>query len=252
LTIHLEEGKCFDAEMYHQDLNLPVDAKSEDQRINLAKWVLTFLFYNYLKHTYPNNPSFYSATEKDKKVGLPTLNLNGISNYTSSETPSMNLTIATPLKNNMDTPASIPHQSTTPFTAVGELPNDPMSPTTATTENPMETDPSKSSKTVPARSTSFIEKFKFRRQRSMSGKSDDSTSSKLNSEKPDGEELIRFEETPFIKLPELMPISISMEQSMSMYIDIHHGTVKDMNKIPIELIPQWIQDWIINVINEFM
>ncbi|KAH8816275.1 WD repeat protein-like protein [Xylogone sp. PMI_703] len=45
LTVTLEEYNCFDAEMYADELQLdePVEFR-EDQRINLGKWVLRYLF----------------------------------------------------------------------------------------------------------------------------------------------------------------------------------------------------------------
>ncbi|KAK4186050.1 WD repeat-containing protein 48 [Podospora australis] len=47
LTVVLEPYNCFDAEMYADELQLeePVDFR-EDQRINLGKWVLRYLFAN--------------------------------------------------------------------------------------------------------------------------------------------------------------------------------------------------------------
>ncbi|KAJ3300787.1 hypothetical protein HK104_003757 [Borealophlyctis nickersoniae] len=44
LTVHLEEGRCWDAEVYHEDTGSEVLPSNEDQRVNLAKWVLTYLF----------------------------------------------------------------------------------------------------------------------------------------------------------------------------------------------------------------
>lgn len=45
LTVVLEAGNCFDAEMYADELKLeePVDFR-EDQRINLGRWILRYLF----------------------------------------------------------------------------------------------------------------------------------------------------------------------------------------------------------------
>lgn len=56
ITVHLEEGKCLDSEIYAQDISL--EAKSEDQRINLARWTLTNLLYRYSLKCYPDNISF--------------------------------------------------------------------------------------------------------------------------------------------------------------------------------------------------
>ncbi|GBC09120.1 hypothetical protein RclHR1_08610007 [Rhizophagus clarus] len=48
LTVHLDESKCFDAEMYADEAGLPDDIEvRDDQRINLGKWVLRYLFENF-------------------------------------------------------------------------------------------------------------------------------------------------------------------------------------------------------------
>ncbi|CAI2176828.1 6755_t:CDS:10 [Funneliformis geosporum] len=56
LTVHLDESKCFDAEMYADEAGLTGDVDiREDQRINLGKWVLRYLFANFTQeeiHTY--------------------------------------------------------------------------------------------------------------------------------------------------------------------------------------------------------
>lgn len=45
LAVVLEENNCFDAEMYADELELDEDIEfKEDQRINLGKWVLRYLF----------------------------------------------------------------------------------------------------------------------------------------------------------------------------------------------------------------
>jgi WD repeat-containing protein 48 len=47
VAVVLEENNCFDAEMYADELDLDEDIEfREDQRINLGKWVLRYLFSN--------------------------------------------------------------------------------------------------------------------------------------------------------------------------------------------------------------
>ena len=47
VTVVLEENNCFDAEMYADELDLDEDIEfRDDQRINLGKWVLRYLFSN--------------------------------------------------------------------------------------------------------------------------------------------------------------------------------------------------------------
>jgi WD repeat-containing protein 48 len=54
------------------------------------------------------------------------------------------------------------------------------------------------------------------------------------------------DETPPLDLPRNLPVFFSVEQSPSMYIDTYHGSVRDLGKLKnSEIIPQWVQDWII-------
>jgi len=47
VTVVLEENNCFDAEMYADELDLDEDVEfRDDQRLNLGKWVLRYLFSN--------------------------------------------------------------------------------------------------------------------------------------------------------------------------------------------------------------
>ena len=47
VTVVLEENNCFDAEMYADELDLDEDIEfRDDQRLNLGKWVLRYLFSN--------------------------------------------------------------------------------------------------------------------------------------------------------------------------------------------------------------
>jgi WD repeat-containing protein 48 len=176
LTIHLEEGKCYDSEMYHQDLQLSKEAANEDQRISLAKWILTYLLFEHLKEVYPNNPSFASNPSPGKPEPLQ---LTGLSSYSSMDTPSMNVSLATPLSKLaiVETPDSIPKESGS--LPVPELPTSPLSPISPMSPSSMapeaalepQDDPYKAPKPVPTRNPSFIERLKFKRGRTTSGKS---------------------------------------------------------------------------------
>ncbi|KAI9279517.1 WD40-repeat-containing domain protein [Umbelopsis sp. AD052] len=49
ITVHLDEQTCFDCEMYADEANLPEDYEiREEQRINLGKWVLRYLFEGFV------------------------------------------------------------------------------------------------------------------------------------------------------------------------------------------------------------
>ncbi|KAI8925962.1 hypothetical protein BC831DRAFT_458429 [Entophlyctis helioformis] len=48
---------CYDGEVYHEDLGLDVAPASDDQRVNLARWVLTYLLVGYLSAVFPRDAS---------------------------------------------------------------------------------------------------------------------------------------------------------------------------------------------------
>ncbi|KAI4256073.1 MAG: hypothetical protein LQ352_002263 [Teloschistes flavicans] len=53
LACILEENNCFDAEMYADELNLENTAEMrDDQRINLGKWILRYLFANLIEEEF--------------------------------------------------------------------------------------------------------------------------------------------------------------------------------------------------------
>ncbi|KAF9163124.1 hypothetical protein DFQ26_002913 [Actinomortierella ambigua] len=61
LTVHLEEGRCFDAEVYADEVDPhPTVERPEDQRIIVGKWVLRNLFRHYV-------PAHIEAYEKEVK-----------------------------------------------------------------------------------------------------------------------------------------------------------------------------------------
>jgi hypothetical protein len=262
LTIHLEEGKCYDCEMYYQDLKLSKEPSNEDQRVNLAKWMLTYLMYDHLQSLYPNNPSFMVDAAVKPPSKLEPLKLDGLRQYSSFDTPSMNVSVASPLS----TPEHMGNEisSNTPFSAVVEMSPLSPSPIPMSPQASQESqDDANSTKPLKAtRNPSFIDKFKFRRTRTQSGKSHDEVSIStptrngsftaekvcLSNKPPEAEEFINFDETPLIRLPDLLPICFSVEQSPSMYIDTYHGTIKNLGKLKnSDPIPLWVQDWIIQV-----
>ncbi|KAF9975992.1 hypothetical protein BGZ73_000157 [Actinomortierella ambigua] len=61
LTVHLEEGRCFDAEVYADEVDpYPTVDRPEDQRIVVGKWVLRNLFQYYV-------PAHIEAYEEEVK-----------------------------------------------------------------------------------------------------------------------------------------------------------------------------------------
>jgi WD repeat-containing protein 48 len=59
VAVVLEENNCFDAEMYADELDLDEDIEfREDQRINLGKWVLRYLFSNLITEEIRRDQTF--------------------------------------------------------------------------------------------------------------------------------------------------------------------------------------------------
>ena len=72
LAVILEENTCFDAEMYADELDLDEDIEfREDQRINLGKWVLRYLFSNLITEEIERDQAFRKqllSAQEDKKL----------------------------------------------------------------------------------------------------------------------------------------------------------------------------------------
>ncbi|KAK5111834.1 hypothetical protein LTR85_011732 [Meristemomyces frigidus] len=90
VAVILEENTCFDAEMYADELELDEDIEfREDQRINLGKWVLRYLFSNLITEEIRRDQAFrnqlLSAKEQMRlqrenapsSIQLPPLQMNG-------------------------------------------------------------------------------------------------------------------------------------------------------------------------------
>ncbi|KAJ3275217.1 hypothetical protein HDV01_000942 [Terramyces sp. JEL0728] len=270
LTVHLDEGKCLDSEIYHQDLQLLVDATNEDQRVNLAKWTLTYLVYNYLKRVYPNNVSFTRNAGQSIRENDP-------------NTPSMKVSLATPLTLNLpDEPngllsptAGIPLGGVSntnlisPQGAVGLTRENSSADTNTppqlqvvipeedtvpdmTAPMPVQSPETASPKKGTQRSPSFIDKFKFLKNRNSSVKSTEETPPTPPEpaiQIPLNEEFINLDETPPLSLNQNIPIIFSIEQSPSMYVDTFKGKLHDLSVYPNigEVVPSWVKDWIVNV-----
>ncbi|KAF1956160.1 WD repeat protein-like protein [Byssothecium circinans] len=85
LTCVLEENYCFDAEMYADELKLEekIDFR-DDQRINLGKWILRYLFSNLIDEEIKRDAAFRESLIKEKAVAtrptsieIPQSNING-------------------------------------------------------------------------------------------------------------------------------------------------------------------------------
>ncbi|KAM3424680.1 hypothetical protein BST61_g6667 [Cercospora zeina] len=90
VAVVLEENTCFDAEMHADELDLDEDVEyREDQRINLGKWVLRYLFNDVIEEEIRRDETFRShllcAKEQQKlprenaptSIDLPQQNTNG-------------------------------------------------------------------------------------------------------------------------------------------------------------------------------
>ena len=90
VAVILDENTCFDAEMYADELDLDEDIEfREDQRINLGKWVLRYLFSNLITEEIRRDQAFrnqlLSAQEEKKlqrenapsSIQIPQTQING-------------------------------------------------------------------------------------------------------------------------------------------------------------------------------
>jgi WD repeat-containing protein 48 len=71
LTCVLEENICFDAEMYADELSIEeqIDFR-EDQRINLGKWILRYLFSNLIDEEIKRDETYRRALLDSKTQGI--------------------------------------------------------------------------------------------------------------------------------------------------------------------------------------
>jgi WD repeat-containing protein 48 len=88
LTCVLEEQYCFDAEVYADELELEEKIEfREDQRINLGKWILRYLFSNLIDEEIKRDTSYRETLIREKQatarakppssIQIPQTNLNG-------------------------------------------------------------------------------------------------------------------------------------------------------------------------------
>ena len=131
VAVILEENSCFDAEMYADELELDEGIEfKEDQRINLGKWVLRYLFANLITEEIRRDQTFRSqllAAQEEKKVEranapgniqIPQTQVNGwhtdetesaltprpTNGVTKPSTPGLGIGIATPGSTNLSSP----------------------------------------------------------------------------------------------------------------------------------------------------
>ncbi|OCK75308.1 WD40 repeat-like protein [Lepidopterella palustris CBS 459.81] len=98
LACVLEENYCFDAEMYADELQLEEKIEfREDQRINLGKWILRYLFSNLIDEEMKRDEAFRYALLQDRSsslqranapanIQIPLENLNGWKDLVSGPT----------------------------------------------------------------------------------------------------------------------------------------------------------------------
>lgn len=126
LTCVLEENYCFDAEMYADELHLEeaIDFR-EDQRINLGKWILRYLFANLIDEEIKRDEVFRQQALLEKKqqrkspgtIEIPESNMNGwkegsapSSATTLRASNGFHLPVTTPgLAIGVATPSALPH-----------------------------------------------------------------------------------------------------------------------------------------------
>ncbi|TKA83643.1 hypothetical protein B0A55_00424 [Friedmanniomyces simplex] len=146
VAVILEENTCFDAEMYSDELHLDEDIEfREDQRINLGKWVLRYLFSNLITEEIRRDHAFrkqlLSAKERQQalqrenapsSIQMPQAHSNGWHLDTAPEMASATTPKATNGVTGMQTPGlgiglATPGLFTSPTKSVGSP--TPLSPT---------------------------------------------------------------------------------------------------------------------------
>ncbi|CAE6451253.1 unnamed protein product [Rhizoctonia solani] len=137
LTVHLEEPRCFDAEVYADELNW-VDLEGmklenpHEHRLNLGKWVLTNLFAEFIQAERALSAELTAPTPRATTTGLPPASM------AVPSLPSVNEGQAIPEDDGINsTPASprpAPGSPLAPATplALGSIPLAPSSPVVGT------------------------------------------------------------------------------------------------------------------------
>lgn len=131
VAVILEENTCFDAEMYADELDLDEDIEfKDDQRINLGKWVLRYLFSNLISVEIERDDVFRKqlmGTIEERKarrenapssIQMPEMQVNGwhasgpesastprATSGTKPTTPGLNIGLATPGSVGLNSPA---------------------------------------------------------------------------------------------------------------------------------------------------
>ncbi|GAW14777.1 hypothetical protein ANO14919_041800 [Xylariales sp. No.14919] len=99
LTVVLEPFNCFDAEMYADELELEerVDFR-EDQRINLGRWILRYLFSRLIDEEIKRDEAHRHKLNEsvEKRLAATRIDLPGSPIINSQATPGLGIGIATP------------------------------------------------------------------------------------------------------------------------------------------------------------
>ena len=162
ITVHIDEGKCLEAEIYYEDVKSnSVDfVKYEDQRITVCHWILTNMFFDFLKRLMPLNISFarkqlHLSVDTNTSVDQPRIN--------DLKTPSLQLAITSPWQTELS--MTSPQIDSKPI--ITSPSEDFMN------REDSESDGSKSRSSSPnkpnqtTKSQSFIGKFKFKKSKSQ-------------------------------------------------------------------------------------
>lgn len=140
VAVILEENTCFDAEMYADELDLDEGIEfKEDQRINLGKWVMRYLFSNLITEEIRRDQKHRSqllATAEEKKlqrenapgsIQIPQAQINGwhtdgagngptsastLRATAKPSTPGLAIGVATPGPTNVSSPTKVSAMAT--------------------------------------------------------------------------------------------------------------------------------------------
>ncbi|KAL1955217.1 hypothetical protein VTO42DRAFT_8929 [Malbranchea cinnamomea] len=123
LCVVLEENRCFDAEIYADDTDLPdLSQFREDQRINLGKWVLRYLFTGLIDEEIKRDAEYRAvlqaqAKEKNRMVRADAPTAIDIPTIVASSPSDDNEGVRSPTSSRNIVPLNVP--ITTPGLSIG-------------------------------------------------------------------------------------------------------------------------------------
>ena len=238
LTVHLEEGRCQDAEIYYEDLCLVQKPQNEDQRVNLARWVLTYLLLPYMQATLVDDETLLNHLNVCRNIKRH----QGLSNVSEELVADETAGIAT-----------------IPFVSPIEKRSIKMDSLLSSNSGVVRRASTEASILSPVEPFSVSVQMIPRRSVSPAPEALQNTQSEAQMESTDGLQerqekrgYLNYEETPAFLMPSPVPIIISYEESpeASSFMDVFRASQRDLSKperikLLEEVIPAWLYEWVV-------